>query len=232
MRVRRDVARQWEKNNPREYLHGGEGKGSEKAAWMMAARAEAAAANKQEYGQVLLDLVKAFETVRHDRLIDGALRLGYPLKMLKLSIDAYMLSRRVMIGGAFSREVQPGRGIGAGSGLATTELKLIMIIVADEVHRTYAGISMTIWVDDTTLEAVGDERSVVEQSVGCTNAFCKGLTEVGMFPSEEKNVCTASRPEIGRRIAERLCDWFVRYQGGVMGLGIGMGAGKRRRAGS
>ena len=65
------------------------------------------------YAQSQLDLVKAFEYVRHRRLAAGARRLGYPTTMLVLSLAAYTAPRRVTVACAMSREVKPtklGRG--------------------------------------------------------------------------------------------------------------------------
>ena len=50
----------------------------------------------------MLDLAKAFEMVPHARLVDAARRRGYPLKLLT-----------------------------AGSGFATTELRLLLMDVMD-----------------------------------------------------------------------------------------------------
>ena len=73
MKLRRRVAIKWEDNNQREYLYAGPGKGADIAAWKQGARAELAGSVKHAgYGQVLLDLVEAFDRVPYQLLIDEA----------------------------------------------------------------------------------------------------------------------------------------------------------------
>ena len=108
------------------------------AVWKQAARAEATAAtvsNKTRlaYGQVLLDLIKAFERIPHARLAREAAKLGYPLWLLRLSLAAYRLPRSLRIGQVYSFLVIACQGATAGSGTATTEMKIMMI------HKTAGG---------------------------------------------------------------------------------------------
>ena len=63
MRARHDVIRDWERANDRDYLYAGPSKGAQVATWKQAARAELAQMTGEQYAQVLLDLVKAFDRV-------------------------------------------------------------------------------------------------------------------------------------------------------------------------
>ena len=110
MRARRDEAKQWEIECNRDYLYAGSGKGSAVAVWKQAARAEVAAASGERYAQVLLDLVKAFERIPYRVLMREALRLNYPLRLLRLAIVTYKLPRVVRVGGAISDLVWAVRG--------------------------------------------------------------------------------------------------------------------------
>ena len=91
MRARRNAPRIWERRNHRSYLYAGEGKGAQVAAWQQAARGEAAARVKAAYAQGLLDLVKAFDSVPFAILLREAKDLGYPLRILRLSLLTYVL---------------------------------------------------------------------------------------------------------------------------------------------
>ncbi len=77
--------------------------------------------------QVLLDLVKAFERIPYRVLVREAKRLGYPLRLLRLAIATYRLPRTVRVGEALSDLVVALKGIAAGSGTATTEMRVVMI---------------------------------------------------------------------------------------------------------
>ena len=78
MRARRDEAKQWEVKCDRPFLYAGSGRGSTVAAWKQAARTEVAAASGDQYAQVLLDLVTAFERIPYRVLLREAVRLKYP----------------------------------------------------------------------------------------------------------------------------------------------------------
>ena len=174
-RLRREDARAWEKKHDRAYLYAGKGRSANNVAWVMAARAELAASKKIEYAQVQLDLVKAFEFVRHDKLYEGAASLGYLARMLELSTAAYTTTRRVKVAGAVSRGVRPRRGIGAGSGLATVELKLLIIPIMDQLIIQYVGIILTVYIDDTTIEVVWGRSKGPRGHCGSYSGGVRGL---------------------------------------------------------
>ena len=75
----------------------------------------------------LLDLVKAFETVPHEVLVQATHAKNYPLPILHLCLAAYRLSRTIGVDGIFSRTVVATRGITAGAGFAALELRLLLL---------------------------------------------------------------------------------------------------------
>ena len=72
MRCRRPTIKDWRKKNARKYRFGGAGKGAQRASWVHAARAEIASGGGKAYASVLLDLVKAFETIPHKHILAAA----------------------------------------------------------------------------------------------------------------------------------------------------------------
>ena len=167
-RVRRRLAKAWEAANPRAYLYAGKAKGANVAAWKQSAYAELAAAARTEvyYAQALLDLVKAFDRIPLWLLVREAVALGYPLRLLRLSIAAYKLERVVRIGGVVSHTVTAWRGITAGSGFATTEMRIVMIRVIDAATMLYPRVTPTLFVDDLAAEMTGQSSHVVDQLGG------------------------------------------------------------------
>lgn len=111
MRARREVAQKWEEQQSRSYLYAGEARGATVTAWKQAARAELAASAGTDYGQVLLDLVKAFERIPHWILVREAKKLGYPIWMVRLAIATYRLQRVLRVGSAVSDTIRATRGI-------------------------------------------------------------------------------------------------------------------------
>ena len=154
MRARVQISRSWEAQHMMPSLYGGEGMGAQRAAWQVAFRAEAAARDGMHYAQSLLDLVKAFEMLPHNRIAEAAMRHGYNLWLLRLSLAAYRLPRSLGIDGAYSRSVIAVLGITAGSGFATTELRLLLLDVVQSTSRAWPLVTITLYVDDATLEAV------------------------------------------------------------------------------
>ena len=65
----------------------------------MAAEVAATAEKKVKYAQALLDLVKAFDRIPQWLLVREAIAIGYPFKLLRLSIAVYKLNRVIRIGG-------------------------------------------------------------------------------------------------------------------------------------
>ena len=122
--------------------------GADGAAWKQAARAELATTMTESavYAQALLDLVKAFDRVPLWLLIREARIMGYPLKLLRLSIAVYKMARAIRIGTVVSFQVWGLRGITAGSGFATTEMRLVMVRVVDRALRLHPAVFPTLFV--------------------------------------------------------------------------------------
>ena len=152
MRTRICVARAWEAATAMPCLFGGAGMGAQRAAWEAAFASELAAHCRNDHLQILLDLVKAFETVPHDKLVEAAVAKGYSVVVLRLSIQAYRLQRSIGVDGVYSRCVVACRGITAGSGFATSELRLLLLDTMVELRRRWSvQLSVKLYVDDLTL---------------------------------------------------------------------------------
>ena len=87
--------------------------------------------------EALLDLVKAFERIRHSDLIAAAKKHSYPLWLLRLSLDAYRMDRTIRVGHAHTRLRQATRGITAGSAFATVELHLLLYSMIAEMSSRW-----------------------------------------------------------------------------------------------
>ena len=85
MRCRRPTIKEWRKKHSRDYRYGGAGRGAQRASWIHAARTELACGGSKSYATVLLDLVKAFETIPHKHILAAARKHDYNLWILRLS---------------------------------------------------------------------------------------------------------------------------------------------------
>ncbi len=203
MRARVVAARTWEAANAIPSLYGGKGMGAQRAAWEAAFIAELSALKRIDHLQILLDLVKAFETVPHHLLVKAARENGYPLALLRLSLAAYRLARSIGTDGVFSRILVAVRGITAGSGFATTELRLFMLDTMIELKSRWPVLSTQLYVDDLTISASG----VAERLLRLLDRVLQFLVsrlqdDLLMEVSTKKSVVMAGRPALAKRFAQ------------------------------
>lgn len=188
--------------------------------------------NSVEYVQTLLDLIKAFDKVPLWLLVREALPLGYPLKLLRLSIATYQLKRVIRVGSVVLKMVMTVTGITAGSGFATTEMKLVMIRVIDRVLTLFPTISPALFVDDLAAAVCAPAKHAIKQMGGVIEHVADFIAGTKQALSTTKSNVTASSRWVGDALVER---WkkkgiLIHFQHRVKALGVGMGAGVRRNA--
>ena len=169
MRARACVARAWESDNFRPQMYGGLGMSAQRAAWQAAFQAELAAKKLNSYAQALLDLVKAFEKVQHHIVKAAAKKHGYNLTILRLTFAAYRMARVVGVDGVMSRRIIAICGITAGSGTATTELRMLLLDIVDDTFVMWATVTLTVFVDDMSIESTGHHHDVKTNVAGATD---------------------------------------------------------------
>ena len=205
MRARRKAARRWEELNARDWLYAGKGKGANVAAWKQAFFAKLAATIKHsaEYIQTLLDLVKVFDNVPQWLLIREAIALGYPLWILRLSIATYRLGRVVRIGSVVSKMLMALTGITAGSGFATSEMRLVLIRVIDRALTLYPTITPTLFVDDLAAAVCAPAKHAIKQMGGFIEYVAAFIFDTKQALSTTKCNVTASSKAVGDAIVMR-----------------------------
>ena len=205
MRARRKAARRWEELHQREWLHAGKGKGANVAAWKQAFFAELVASMKHsvEYVQTLLGLIKAFDKVPLWLLVREAVALGDPLKLLGLSIATYQLMRVIRIGKVVSKAMYAITGITAGSGFATSEMRLVMIRVIDRTLKLYPTITPTLFVDDLAAAVCAPAKHAVKQMGGFIEYVADFITDTKQALSTTKSASTDSSRVVGEELVAR-----------------------------
>ena len=218
MRARASALRRWESEQDHPAIFGSAGKAATRATWVSAWEAESAKNRGCLYAQALLDLAKAFETVPHEALWNLAAARGYPLTVLRLALAAYRMPRTIGADGVYSRLVHATRGITAGSGTATAELRLLVLQLLDVLGVECPRITAAVYVDDINLEAshTVDEAhappsaSVAEHRHMCATSLAADIAHaincvvrffedgMGMEVSASKSVITATMPALAR----------------------------------
>ena len=149
MRARSDVARAWESDTAAPQFYGCKGMGAQRAAWSAAFEAECATTSGHDHAAALLDLFKAFEMVPHAILVKMAKEHGFSLRILRMSLAAYRIARTIGVDGVYSKEYTATRGITAGSGMATTELRLLLTEMMFLLKKAWP-VGLKLYVDDLT----------------------------------------------------------------------------------
>ena len=157
-----------------------------------------------------------------------AIALDFPLPLLRLSLAAYRLPRSLAVGGVYSNLVEAERGITAGSGLATSELRVLLLRLLDRISAACPDVTFSIYVDDVTAEATGTPRTIAAALTSAGNLLCDGLVELRLTLSTGKCLCTASAASLGHQIVDGMRRHSIRYADRVKSLGVGLGAGVRR----
>lgn len=98
-RTKRPLVRGWRQDNAREYDYGGRGRLSSSAVWLQALYDEVADAVGDAAITVLLDLMKAFESVPLERIWEEGLRRGFPPLVLRLSLEVCAFVRHPTLEG-------------------------------------------------------------------------------------------------------------------------------------
>ena len=166
MKSRACFAKQWEVSHttPLGSFAAERGKAPCDVVWRHAFKSEAAKAQKSHFGIVLWDLKKCYDMVDHHQLVKAALRHGYPLFLLRLSICSYRADRRIVYKGMVSRVMRAQRGILAGNCFATTELRLILLSIVQQHQIHHPSVSLSVFIDDLSLDATASSsRAVVDK---------------------------------------------------------------------
>ena len=230
MRARAFTAKAWEATNTIPGVFGGCGMGAQRAAWEEAMMAEAAALQHLDLLQMLYDLVKAFETVPHDILVECARECGYNLTILRLSLAAYRLVRSLGVEGVFSRLIQASRGITAGSGFATTELRVLLHKMMLQIRAKWGDrLRSKLYVDDLSLSAVGHGLPLAMLQAEVSDFVVWYFeTVLKMIVSAKKSVVLSSRLRLAKLAALKMKVKKLRPVRAAKLLGTGVVGGRRR----
>ena len=126
--------------------------------------------------------------------------------ILRLSLASYHLPREVGLAGVFSCLIIPCLSITAGSGFATTELRIIRLDVVDDAYRLWPSAHLTLFVTDLTVNAERDALSVVSQVSGVTDHVVKHVQEDLLLEvSTKKSVALAGRETVAAVTAHASC---------------------------
>lgn len=199
--------------------------------WRHAARAEVAMALRVDYGQALLDLVRALEPIPHHVLVREANALRYPGWLIRFAVATHRMKRATRVGRAMSQAVVAVCGITAGPGSATSEMRITMIRNLDDALVAHPSVEPTMFLDSLGVEVAGSPMWVVRRLGGFLLCICRAVAAVGMESSAaNKYVCSASSKGLGMQLQGELTEFGVTSAARAKALGSSIGAGMERKS--
>ena len=219
----------WQARNARPYFFGEQGKTCEDAVWLHSALAEYAQYSGKSYAAALLDLTKAYEKVDHKVLAEAAARYGFPLRVLKIALMFYRMSRVVIVEGLATSPVFTAQTIVAGCSFATVLLRLMLLPILDSVAANWPSAKMAVVVDDITIAGMGKQEEVASTVSGAVSEAIVGLEKAKLEVSDDKSVLMSNVDVVRNAIASRVKRLKKGQTTHTKNLGVDFTAGKPLR---
>ena len=108
------------------------------------------------------------------------------------------MKRVVRIRKVVSGVVVAIRGMTAGSGFATTEMRLVMINLVEKALAAHPFVTPTLFVDDLAVEAAGPDQWIEEELGGFITIIAEAFKACQFELSGTKSLVTASTDALGR----------------------------------
>ena len=237
-RARSLIIQKWRAGVARHYNWAAKGRSPQAAVWLHAFKAEAASAKGICSAAGLLDLVKAFEMVRLELVWFRGLELGFPALILRMVLEIFSFTRRLLLSGAVSDPVDTLSAILAGSGFATDAMFIVLIKPCDTLVKEIPASDLCLFVDDLTVHVVGTEATVKKELTGAIEK-CVDMLEMDMGLSisrgvgagkvdpKAKTFVLASNGKLARLMQPKLTALGVRVQAKGKMLGIDFSCGRK-----
>ena len=127
------------------------GRSSVDAVWSQSVRDEDVVQQGLVSASALLDLIKAFESVRLDVVWTTGVELKFPLAVLRLALQAYCLARRLIYREVVGQATFTTSAILAGGGFATDMLALLLHKTLTRLRYELPRVHLYVIVDDLTI---------------------------------------------------------------------------------
>ena len=177
MKARGDLCMQWEISHDLPCFAMGRQRSPVDCVRRQASRAEASVAKQRAAAALLWDLGKFYESMRHGRLVSQAVRLDFPLRILRLNLQGYTHPRYVSMAGMVNDPCYPSQGVVAGCGAATTHVKLYYHEPFRLFGARWLQVGLDAYIDDMQVSTEGDEDSVVCNMVDASGDLATALAE-------------------------------------------------------
>lgn len=166
------------------------------------------------------------------RVYDGARALGFPLIDLVLGLQMHLAPRRLHYSGAVSAQICSFQSILAGSALAISFTKALLLEPLSQLVAADSSVEQTVYVDDFSQTAVGNLYEVFSNLSIAGGQFASVAKQLCLEVSPKTTV-VASHPLIERVVSARLHAASVPHvvKATARDLGVQLTLRKGRRTG-
>ena len=161
---------------------------------------------EQEHtAEILMDVSMAFDRVSHHKLALAAMGCGYPLEVLQLSTDSYMVERTLVAEKMCSPSLRPKRGLGPGSSFAAFELAMLMTEDIRQVIEEHPLITISLHVDDVSTQAshANEARPACILQLACADVIARVERGLGLQLAPGKANLLSTSPASGGRCLQK-----------------------------
>ena len=141
--------------NRRPYSFGTAGHSSLACAWRAAGAAEYARATGKTATAGFADIVKAFENIRHHRLVLNAGRFGFNPTLMRTLVSLYSMPRCIFEGKVATDVVTASRSVVPGCSFADLCMMMMVIPTLDAVSLRWPRLLVGSVVDDVQVISTG-----------------------------------------------------------------------------
>ena len=159
-KCRRPLCDRWEHEHDRAYYAASRGRSTVDCVWRQAVLAQTAVAKGEHSASVLWDISKFYENVSHEKLVDRAIRSGFPIALLRVAIQMYRAPRHLTFKGLTLGGLCPLHGVVAGCAAATTFVKIYTIEPLDSFLLRNPFAQLDVYIDDFHLGAQGTPHGI------------------------------------------------------------------------
>ena len=197
--------------------------------WRHSMKGEFAKANRRHFAVIMWDLLKCYEHMDHQVLVRAARNHRYPLALLRLTLAVYAADRHIVYEGLASASMQASRGIVAGSAMATSELKLVLIDVVRQHNVLHPGIFLRILVDDISLDLDNAHLyDLVDQLSDAASTLAHQVeNRIGLPIARDKSAIVCSSARVSSALRHRLRELGGPPLGAARNLGVDFAGGNK-----
>ena len=153
-------------------------------------------------GEVMIDLLKAFEYVSRQMLAGLGARRGYPTHVIAASLATYGFKRRLVYKEYVSKELWPRRGITRDSG----DLWLVCSDLRHQIFEQFTQVIFGVHVDDLTYSTDGEDQDTVVDILQQVHVKLQDRMreQVELMVAHPKTTAVGSSEEVANKLAQAI----------------------------